>query len=529
MPIPGYSFLRGSDRDRFTAGRHIGPCNPEEHVRVTIYLRRRNRETLERLVEDLRAATPGTSPPMSSAEFAEKFGADPSDIARLEQFAAQHGLTVEDKNQGRGTMVLSGIAKQMESAFQVKLQHYELDNRVFRVRQGGIYVPESLQDIVYAILGLDNRPQAHSHFRVLRPNQAAHQSYDPTAIATIYQFPAEFDGQGETVGIVELGGGYRGQDLQVYFSSLGLASVPKVTAVSVDGGQNSPSGDANSADGEVELDIEIVGSVAPGAQQKIFFAPNTDQGFVDAISTAVHDPDVTLISISWGQAESGFTAQAFTAFSQAFQDAVALNKTVFAATGDNGSNDGVTDGSNHVDFPASSPYVVACGGTTLIASANTITSETVWNKLAQGEGATGGGVSAQFAKPSYQSGINVPAPPNASGGRGVPDVAANADPTTGYNVLIDGTKTVIGGTSAVAPLYAALFARINQALRAQNRTRAGFVHPTLYQNPNAFNDITQGNNGSFSAGPGWDATTGLGSPDGTKLLSAAGAAGLAAP
>ncbi|MBV9733143.1 MAG: S53 family peptidase [Verrucomicrobia bacterium] len=210
-----------------------------------------------------------------------------------------------------------------------------------------------------------------------------------------------------------------------------------------------------------------------------------------------------------------------TTFNQAFQDAGTMGKTVFVAAGDSGSSDGESDGANHVDFPASSPYVVACGGTTLEAntSTDTITSEVVWNETASNEGATGGGVSDFFPKPAYQDSVNVPAPTTSAGGRGVPDVAADADPVTGYQVIIDGSTSAIGGTSAVAPLYAGLFARINQALVQQGKSRAGYVNAALYQNPSAFHDIVSGNNGAFSAGPGWDPTTGLGSPDGGKILS----------
>jgi kumamolisin len=254
----------------------------------------------------------------------------------------------------------------------------------------------------------------------------------------------------------------------------------------------------------------------------VFFAPNTDQGFIDAVTTAVNDSAVTLISISWGGPESTFTTQSMTTFNQAFQDAGTMGKTVFVAAGDSGSSDGETDGANHVDFPASSPYVVGCGGTTLEAniSTDTITSEVVWNETASNEGATGGGVSDFFPKPSYQDSANVPAPTTQGGGRGVPDVAADADPVTGYQVIIDGSTTTIGGTSAVAPLYAGLFARINQALVQNGKSRVGFVNAALYQNPSAFHDIVSGNNGAFSAGPGWDPTTGLGSPDGGKILTA---------
>ena len=333
----------------------------------------------------------------------------------------------------------------------------------------------------------------------------------------MYNFPSG-TGHGQCIGIIELGGGYQQTDLQTYFAGLNVP-LPNVTAVSVDDGQNSP-GDPNGADGEVMLDIEVAGAIAPAAQIAVYFAPNTDQGFVDAITTAIHDTTnkPSVISISWGGPESSWTQQSTTAFDQAFQAAAAMGITVCAASGDNGSSDGVNDGSDHVDFPASDPYVLACGGTSVQASNGSITSETVWNDGAQG-GAGGGGISAVFATPPYQEGLGATL---TTGGtepltnRGVPDVAGDADENTGYNVRVDGQDTVIGGTSAVAPLWAGLIARIN----SNNSSPVGYINPVLYKNPAAFNDITQGNNGDYAASTGWDACTGWGSPKGAAIGTA---------
>ena len=172
---------------------------------------------------------------------------------------------------------------------------------------------------------------------------------------------------------------------------------------------------------------------------------------------------------------------------------------------------------DNVDFPASDPYVLACGGTSLQASGNSITSETVWNDGAQG-GATGGGISTVFPLPPYQEGLSAALTAGETqplAKRGVPDVAGDADENTGYDVRVDGSDTVIGGTSAVAPLWAGLIARINST----NGKPVGYVNPMLYPNQAAFNDITQGNNGDFAAATGWDACTGMGSPNGTKIAS----------
>jgi kumamolisin len=309
---------------------------------------------------------------------------------------------------------------------------------------------------------------------------------------------------------------------------LGIGAAPSVTVVSVDHGRNQPTGDPNGPDGEVMLDIEVVGAVAPAAKIAVYFAPNTDAGFLDAITTAVHDVtnQPSVISISWGGPESSWTQQSMTAFDSAFQAAATVGITVCVASGDNGSSDGVTDGADHVDFPASSSYALGCGGTSLQVSGTTITSETVWNDGAQG-GASGGGVSSFFALPAWQDGLHTTMTLGATAPltmRGVPDVCGDADPDTGYDVRIDGTDAVIGGTSAVAPLWAGLIARINAA----KGSAVGYVNPTLYASPGALNDITQGNNGDFGASTGWDACTGIGSPNGAQVAALFGVPSAAA-
>jgi kumamolisin len=521
FPIPG------SERQVPPNAVLIGPCPADTQIEITIYLRSKDPGGLQEYSQQI--AQPGSHSYLTPQQFAHKFGADLADVEAVTNFARTHQLHALSHDLGRRSVTLSGPVSRMTAAFGVNLQHYQFAGGIYRLREGHIRIPASFANIITAVFGLDNRPQARTHFRILTKEAAAAravspETYSPLQLANLYNFPSGFTGQGETIGIIELGGGYNQSDINNYFQQLGVNPAPQVTAISVDGATNSPTGDSSGPDGEVELDIEVAGSIAPGANIKVFFAPNTDQGFIDAVTTAVNDSAVTLISISWGGPESTFTSQAMTTFNQAFQDAGTMGKTVFVAAGDNGSSDGQSDGGNHVDFPAASPYVVGCGGTTLEANVttDTITSEVVWNETANNEGATGGGVSDYFPEPAYQNAANVPPPAQPGGGRGVPDVAADADPVTGYQVLIDGSSSTIGGTSAVAPLYAGLFARINQALVQKGKSRVGFVNPALYQNPSAFRDIVSGNNGSFSAGPGWDATTGLGSPDGAKILSALG-------
>ncbi len=491
--------LPGSNKLAYQAPGTKTPLPPRTRITVSVLVKRKEPISA--------AAVDGQH--LSRSQFRAAHGAAPSAVKAVRAFAAEFGLEMTVDVASR-TIQLTGSANAIQSAFGVSLQQHTTDGIVYRVRQGDICLPESLVPHVEAVLGLDNRPQAQPHYRVAGEKaQAANTSFTPVQIAQLYQFPKN-TAKGQTIALIELGGGYRTADITAYFKTLGVAA-PKITAVLVDKAKNAPT-TADSADGEVMLDIDVAGAAAPGANIAVYFAPNTDQGFVDAITTAARDAKnkPTVISISWGAPESEWTQQAITAMDSACQAASVLGITVTVACGDNGSSDGATDGQNHVDFPASSPHVLACGGTKLTASGTTISSEVVWNETASNEGATGGGISSVFPQPSWQSGIAA-----TKSGRGVPDVSGDADPATGYQVRVDGANYVYGGTSAVAPLWAALIALIN----AQDKTALGLVQPKLYASAAGFHDITQGNNGAFNAGKGWDACTGLGTPIGTALLS----------
>jgi kumamolisin len=529
--------LPGSEKAPVVAANAEKPAPAAAKLTVSVIVKRKT---------PLKVANRLGKQRLTRTQYRQQHAADPTALKLVQAFAKEFGLAIVPDPTGpaRRTIQLTGSVAAMQTAFGVNLLHKTIGDATYRVREGAITLPAQLVGPVEAVLGLDNRPQAQPHFRVLgqsgdlsaRQAQAggfakphfgnavqphagsANTSYTPPQVAALYQFPAGATAAGQTIGIIELGGGYKPADLTTYFNSLS-ESTPKVTAVSVDGGKNSPT-NANSADGEVMLDIEVSAAVAPGANIVVYFTPNTDQGFIDAVSTAVHDTtnNPSVISISWGGPESSWTTQSLNALDAACQSAAALGITITVAAGDSGSTDGVTDGANHVDFPASSPHVLACGGTKLEGSGSTISSEVVWNELASNEGATGGGVSDFFPLPTWQASSNVPAPTTAGGGRGVPDVCGDADPSTGYTIRVDGSDIVIGGTSAVAPLWAGLIALAN----AQNGKSAGFIQPAIYaaKAKSAFNDITSGNNGAFTAGPGWDACTGLGSPIGAKLIAA---------
>ena len=511
----GHVDLAGSTR-KIPPGKNIGTTNLNDIIEVTVRLRRKN--SIEDYVKNMGK---DKNKILSREEFDHKFGASPKDIELVEAFAHEHDLTVVESSVSRRSVILKGSVQNFSKALGVFLANYQhQDGKIFRGRMGTIKIPTRLEGIVEGIFGLDDRPQARPMFHMANHNghalqpHAAGVSYNPDDVAKAYSYPKGVDGSGECIALIELGGGYRAADMKNYFSHLKLTQ-PKIKSVSVDGGHNSPS-TPDSADGEVALDIEVAGAVATGAKIVVYFTPNTDKGFLDAITSALHDNTnkPSVISISWGSSESDWSQQAMQNFNQTFMSAAALGVTITVAAGDNGSSDGQTDGKAHVDFPASSPYVLACGGTRLEKN-----KETVWN---DGDGwATGGGISDVFQIPDYQKKISLPVSINSTKnkGRGMPDIAANADSETGYNVLVDGQWSVIGGTSAVAPLMAGLIALSNQKLGRS----VGFINPKLYAaKSTVFKDITQGNNntakvGGYSAKKGWDACSGLGVPLGAVV------------
>jgi kumamolisin len=328
-------------------------------------------------------------------------------------------------------------------------------------------------------------------------------------LCTAYNWPSNLAGGG-VIAIVELGGGWVQSDMDAFFQSVGQPS-PKITDVSVDGTQNSPNqsiGAADDPDVEVALDIEVAGAAYYAATGK---AATIRVYWSQDIASAVGKADgCDVCSISWGADEANWGNSAAEDMDSTAEAATAAGMIVFGAAGDNDSSDGGQTPAN-VDVPSSCPHVVGCGGTN-----KTSTSETVWNdatnpKDTKGQG-TGGGYSTIFPVQAFQ--IGAPPPPaNSTAGKGrmVPDVTGDADPVTGYNILVHGTQEVVGGTSAVAPLYAGLFAAFG--------TKLGFVTPKLWQNQTDFNDITVGGNGFYSAGAGPDPCSGIGSPIGAGMAA----------
>jgi kumamolisin len=516
-------ILTGSTRNAVAGARMLGRADPASRVDVSVVLTRR--QPIDHAVLQQHVlARPRERAIADHVAFASRYGASDEAISAVRAHAATHGLTVSHVDAARRVVELWGTVANMERAFGTALSTFALGSRTFRGRQGPLLIPETLRPHIEAVLGLDNRPVARPHFRT-RDVQFA---YYPQQIAAAYAFPPG-DGTGQTIAVIELGGNFGNTDLSAYFAAAGIAKPPVVHAISVTAGRPISYGQDPDSDGEVMLDIEVIGAMAPAAQIAVYFAENTDQGFYQAVSQAVHDQAITAISISWGSAEKEWSQQTMTAWASLGQSAALLNVPIFAAAGDHGCSDQVEndpdyDGQRHVDFPGTCPDgVFSCGGTNLPSPA-AVASAAVWN---DDDGwATGGGLSTVFQAPSWQNGLSAD-----SGAalvmRGVPDVAGLADPDTGIRVRVSGADGVSGGTSAVAPQWAALTAILSQNLGR----KAGFFLPLLYGNngPNVTTDIVSGNNsvygiGGYSAKAGWDACTGLGTPIGTQILALLGGA-----
>ncbi len=558
MPDEELVPLAGSNREPLDGARAAGAIDPDERLTVTVYVRPNPRRSARTDLETQNALLPRDRSYLSPDEVQTEFGADPADLEAVAAFARAHDLTVVDQNPATRSLRLEGSADTLSRVFGVQLHRWEHPNGAYRGRTGDVHVPSSLKDIIQAVLGFDNRRVGRPFLWWARPpvqdslskstsTALPPNTYYPPQVGDLYGFPSQYDGTGQTVAIFvfngQIGassesapGGYDPTLVDRYFTSVLKMSAPELTDVVVHGPGNQPGDGSNPEDvsGEVYLDLCMVGSLAPGAKIAVYFTEFTEQGWVDAINRAVSDTvnNPSVISISYGNPENDaqhglWTQMAVQQVDLAFQAAAAAGRTICCAAGDNGSADEPSSASVHVDFPASSPWVLGCGGTRLESTGTTITREVTWNDLSDGNGATGGGVSAIFPLPSWQSAAHIPPISGTQkSGRGVPDVASLADPETPFVIMgPDGKLAGVGGTSAAAPLWSSLVARANQALG----TRAGYLNVLLYTRfgTGVLRDITQGSNGVYSAGAGWDACTGLGAPGAQALISALGGSSVA--
>lgn len=525
--------VKGSDRVPLPGAKAIGAAHGEQWVEVTVKVKRK---------AELPDLTGRPKTKMTREELAAKYGANAQDVEKLAaQFRAM-GLDVIHTDANSRIVELGGTVSAMNAAFGVKLMQFAHAGEAYRGRVGPIHVPDSVSDLVEGVFGLDNRrvnkrkANATTTMAAAVAKAKSRPWFYPEELAKIYNFPLG-DGTGQSIGLLEFDGGYFESDLK-QFCADAKVPVPTVVPISVDG---TPTNTLNDAAIEVMLDVEVVAGVCPKATIPVYFSSFTEKGWINALDAVIQDTvnEPSVLSISWGNSEDGawWTQSAITQVNEAFKEAALLGITICVASGDDGSSDGVLDGHAHVDFPASSPYVLAVGGTTLRKSAGGH-SEVAWKDgdgLRQDNGgSTGGGVSLAFAPPAWQSSVAI-ASVNPAGkpGRVIPDVAADASAHTGYFMVIAGKVIHEGGTSASAPLWAGLIGRMNASLAASSK-RVGYLTPVLYQAASpggatvgalGCKDIVKGENntsvvGGYTSSAGYDAVTGWGSPNGAALLTA---------
>jgi kumamolisin len=483
-----------------TAGaRPVRPASPSETIEVTLVLRDPGSAGSDTMLEGVRV---------------------------VRAFATAHRLRVVRTRSSGRTIVLHGRAHDLGKAFGAKLLHFQKAGHIFRSHREQLTVPEEIARIVDGVFGLDDRPVSHrprfAAGTTMAPPPPNPNTKTPSSFRKLYSFPTRAIGAGQYIGVLEFGGGFERRKLNAYLSALGVRAA-NVIVREISPGRNRPVNQPGrlSPDVEVYMDLEILASVAPGATLVVYFAENNNRGWVEALHAAIFDSahPLSVLSISWGQAEQYWDPQAIAAIDNAFRTAAARDITVCCSSGDRGVFE-AGDKPYTIPFPASSPHVLACGGTR-IETLEARTREIVWNEPRTVGLASGGGISRVFDRPSFQQGHRVPTEfSTGRPGRGIPDVAANASSLSGYLIIADGTRMSMGGTSAAAPLWAGLIACLNEALHR----RVGYLTPLLYRaRRGSLRDVVDGNNKlagrqGYRARRGWDACTGLGTPHGVNLL-----------
>jgi len=541
MALPkGYKSLEGSEYPRPKDHKDLNPTAGKEPVMVTLIVRRQPGAPAPRGVKEFSAKANGAKEPLSHAEFAAKYGADPKELGQVSEWARSQGLEVVESHPARRSVVVRGNADAVNKAFAVELHDYQSPGGRYRSYEGTANLPAGVAKLVEAVIGLDNRPVHAQHFSTARrrnPNDPpSTKPLTPQQVAQLYDFPPG-DGADQTIGIYEMEtqdgkAGYTVRDLADTMKAFGGGlKVPAPIDVSIDGVTNS-----GVSDGETGLDITVASAIAQGAQIAVYFTGETSQNIIHALQRMIHpgdgDPQPTVLSISYGWgpddvSAASFSDQEYAQMNQLFQDAANLSITVLVSSGDSGA---FVESKTlaQTSYPATEPWVIACGGTTIGNINGGAFDEYVWNDTGRaGPGATGGGVSDRFPVPDYQSGVGVPKRISSKKpGRGIPDIAGNASENSGYPQFINGQPQPVGGTSAVAPLYAGLIARINANLGRP----VGFINQHLYAfagtafrgiagppgpTNNSFGGVT-----GYPASAGWNACTGLGCAKGAALQNA---------
>lgn len=420
------------------------------------------------------------------------------EMSYFNELVREYRLVV--KHIGVGYVDMRGKCLYVKNLFGTEISLFESEGKLYYSNVMDIFIPVEWY-FVKDVIGLNNVARFDQHYVIPDPNKPIKRVYNSLEVAGYYDFPERYTGANRVIALIELGGGYLEEDLDFYFKEvLKLPFRPVVIPMSVQGAKNNPA-DKKASVG-VTMDIEIIGAIAYCSTILVYFAPNSELGFYEAFYAAINNLNFrpSVIVTSWGCPETKNTPLYMESFNSMLGYAAKYNMNIFVSSGDKGSSDGTN--MLVVDFPASSPNVIACGGTTLDVEDGEILSEVVWS-------GSGGGFSNYFAKPDYQKFVGTK--------RGVPDIAANSDPLTGYLIYVQGNLTVLGGTGAAACIYGAM-----GALFAQPMITVKYINPYIYDNAELVcYDIVEGSNGpdgKYDAGVGWDACTGNGRVYGKRLL-----------
>ncbi|WP_158598349.1 S53 family peptidase [Falsibacillus albus] len=514
-------FLNHSDRNKKTS--------------LTVALNLRNSDQLDQFIASVNDPTsPNYKHFLTTEEFKAQYGPTDESVEKVKSFLKKQGFKVQGVSSNNAFITVSGKIGQMEDAFGVKINDYKNDKgQTYFSNEDAPEIPAEFAGIIADVEGLNNEPQ-FTHPNIRKPFKLdTHKTgavdphagsgpaggYTPDELKNAYNVTplasAGYDGSGQKVAVMELDG-YKASNISTYDSHYGLGS-PTPTNVYVDG----YNGAAGQGQVEVELDIEVINAIAPKAQVMVYEGPNTGQGLIDTYQKIATDNQAKSVSVSWGISELQAGSSLMNSLHTVFSQLAAQGQSVFAASGDNGAYD-AGDSKLAVDSPANDPYVTGVGGTHLTLSGSSYGSESIWANSSNKTGG-GGGLSTVYSMPSYQSGPGVQNS-YSNGKRQVPDVSADADPATGYSIYSSGSWTVVGGTSAAAPLWAGIAALNNQYAAANGKGNLGQANPTLYRMFNttqtypAYHDITSGNNLYYPATSGYDMASGIGTPNAYNLI-----------
>lgn len=510
----------------------LHPLEADTTVHTTFILPLRNQKELQGLIDRIYDPTDSHyGKYLTSAEFNERFAPTQEEYNKVIDHAKSLGLKVHGLHPNRTLLNVSGSTQTIESAFNLKLHKYALQNgRQFYAPDKNPEVPHSIAASISGIVGLDNHAKRHTYYHqkeMTTLSSAAPQTFPsgpsggfaPHDLVNAYNLSAvTANGANQIIALFELAD-YQLSDITAYTNYFGLPT-PKLKNILVDGGS------ASGIDAEVTLDIELAIALAPESEIYVYEGPNSDQGVLDTYNRIATDNLAKQVSTSWGLGEDMVSVQYLQAENAIFQQMAAQGQTIYAAAGDSGAYDDYPNNSSRslvVDDPASQPYIVGVGGTHLAVDTTTgvYQSESVWND-SLGYGAGGGGVSTVWPIPAWQSNVSTV---YSKTHRNVPDVALNADTNTGYAIYYMGQWQIYGGTSCAAPLWAAFTACVNQALTATQQPPLGFANPKLYVIGNGaerttnFHDVTTGNNFYYPSQMGYDNASGWGSFNGGNLYA----------